>query len=86
MRIVDLREGQLELRWTWLPYWMAAGPALQGEVDALLRDAVIINGMPPTEESLDRIHSFALFLLTRRFPGFSGLKAYLRGIEEVTPL
>jgi hypothetical protein len=83
MRLVDLQDGKLELRWTWLPYWMAAGPALQGEVNALLRDAVVINGMLPDEDGLDRIHNFALFLLTRRFPSFSGLKAYLRGIQEV---
>jgi hypothetical protein len=82
MRLVVLQDGQLELRWTWLPYWMAAGPALHGEVDALMRDVVLLNGMLPNEDSLDRIEKFVLFLLTRRFP-FKGLKEYLAGFRQV---
>ncbi len=82
MRLVDLRDGALELRWTWLPYWIAAGPTLQGEVETILRDAVIINGMPPNEDSLSRIEAFVVRLLTRRFQ-IEGLGEYLLSLHLV---
>lgn len=82
MRLVDLNEGRLELRWTWFPYWLAAGPALHSEIEAVMRDAVIINGMPPTEESLDRIEAFLLRVIDRRFQ-IPGLTKYLEGMHAL---
>jgi hypothetical protein len=82
MRLIQLQEGKLELRWTWLPYWLAAGPALHNEIQAVMRDAVIINGMPPTDESVERVEAFVLRLIERRFK-ISGLTTYLRGLEHV---
>jgi len=82
MRLIQLQEGKLELRWTWLPYWLAAGPALHNEIQAVMRDAVIINGMPPTEDSVVRIESFVLKMIERRFK-IEGLRAYLDGLQHV---
>jgi hypothetical protein len=82
MRLVDLNEGRLELRWTWFPYWIAAGPALHTEIEPLMRDAVIMNGMVPNEESLERIEAFVLRVLERRFK-IVGLKEYVAALRYV---
>lgn len=82
MRLVDLNEGRLELRWTWLPYWIAVGPALKIEIETLLHDAVILNGLPPTVESLESISRFVCQQLARRF-AIPGLEAYLSAIAHV---
>lgn len=82
MRFVGLRDGQLELRWTWLPYWLATGPALPREIDMFMRDIVIINGMPPTDESLERIEDLVIRLLQARFK-IEGLAEYLRALRHV---
>lgn len=82
MRLVELQEGRLELRWTWLPYWMAAGPSLHTEIETTMRDVVIINGMPPTDDSLERIEKFVLRLIHRRFK-ITGLTDYLRCLHLV---
>lgn len=82
MRLVELIEGKLELRWTWLPYWLAAGPALQRDIDTLMRDVVIMNGMPPTDDSLDRIEEFVIRTIDRRF-NIAGLATHLRSLRHV---
>ncbi len=82
MRLVQINDGKLELRWTWLPYWIAVGPALQTEIESLMKDAVIINGMPPTAASLDSISRFVCKALAKRF-AIPGLGEYLQAIERV---
>lgn len=79
MRIIGFEGGRLELRWTWLPYWLAAGPALHDELQALMRDVVVMNGMPLTEDSLDRIHTFVIDMIVKRFT-IEGLREYLVGL------
>jgi len=82
MRLVDLRDGKLEIRWTWLPYWVAAGPSFMNELEQLMRDAVIINGMPHDEDSLERIERFLLRVIDVRFR-IEGLTDYLRALRFV---
>lgn len=82
MRLVELNQGKLELRYTWLPWWLAAGPALQSEIETLMRDVVVMNGMPPNDESLERIERFVIRLIGKRFP-IPGLTTYLRGLQHV---
>lgn len=82
MHLVILNEGRLEVRWTWLPYWLAAGPALSRDVERLMNDVVIMNGMPPTEESLGRISTFVVNTIVQRFP-IPGLREYIDGIRHV---
>ncbi len=82
MRLIELCDGALELRWTWLPYWMVASPSLQAEVEAVMRDVVLLNAMTKDDESLDRIEQFVIRLLTRRFP-FLHLDKYLSGLRQV---
>lgn len=83
MRLVSIDDdGKLGIRWTWLPYWMAAGPRLTAEMTRLMMDVVVINGMPTTEESLDAIDAFVLRQLGQRF-GIRGLADYLAAIHHV---
>lgn len=83
MRLVDLVHGKLELRWTWLPYWLSCSAIFQTDVERLMRDVVVINGLPHSEESLDKIEAFLLREVSRRFK-IQGLDVYLRGLRSVT--
>ena len=82
MRLVTYRDGMLELRWTWLPYWIATGSALHNEIDTYMRDLVIINGVVPTDEALLRIEKLVLKMLDQRFK-ITGLTAYLEALSHV---
>lgn len=82
MRFIEMVDGRLEVRWTWLPYWLAAGPALHNELEVLVRDIVVLNALPISESSLDRIHRLIVRLIARRFR-IGGLSEYLSGIQHV---
>lgn len=82
MRLVDFRDGALEMRWTWLPYWVAAGPQFPRELEQLVRDVVIINGMPRDDESLARIETFILRRIEHRFQ-IEGLTEYIAALRFV---
>jgi hypothetical protein len=85
MRWVELTKNhELFLRWTWLPYWIAASPQAVREVQALLEDAVIINGLPLAEESsLDRISAWVQRYLVKRFADVGNLSGFLRAAEHI---
>jgi hypothetical protein len=82
VRLVDFRDGKLEVRWTWLPYWIAAGPQFLTEIERTMHDAIIINGMPPNEDSFERVENFLLRLIEGRFR-IEGLGDYLRALRFV---
>lgn len=82
MRFIEVMDGRLEVRWTWLPYWLAAGPALHSELEVLVRDIVVLNALPISESSLDRIHKLIVHLIARRFR-VEGLGDYLAAIQHV---
>lgn len=84
MRFVDLVDGALELRWTWLPYWMSINPVLVKEVEEEIFDLVKLNGTTNSEEDLDAVHRKACKLLADRFPAFPGLFSYLVGLKCVS--
>jgi hypothetical protein len=82
VRFVDFVDGRLEMRWTWLPFWLAAGPALHDELEVMIRDIVVLNGLPVTDDSLDRIHDLVVRLIARRFR-IGGLGEYLAAVRHV---
>ena len=87
MRLVQIRDEALEVRWTWLPYWLAVNPKLKAEVEREMRDAVLLGGVTTSPEDLDGLHSFVRDRLCRLFPAFPGLSQYLdalRAVEEPT--
>lgn len=83
MRLVQFREGMLEIRWTWLPYWLAVNPKLTQSVETDLADAVIINRLTTSEEDLQRMHVFVVKRLCKLFKAFKGLDAYLNALGAV---
>lgn len=82
MRIIHMHEGRLEIRWTWLPLWLASNPKLKSEVERQIRDACLVNGMTTSDSDLDALHRHAIKILTRTFP-IPGLGRYLSAIKEV---
>ena len=83
MRLVQFQEGMLEIRWTWLPYWLAVNPKLKLEVEREMKDAVLLNGLTPSDEDLDALHTYVRDRFTKTFPAFPGLGAYLDAITLV---
>lgn len=87
MRLVHIRDGALEVRWTWLPYWIAVHPKLKSDLEDELRDAALLSGATTAEADLDAMHVFVRDRLVRMFPIFPGLSTFLDGlllIEEPT--
>jgi hypothetical protein len=82
MRIVSKHAGAVELRWSWLPYWLGVSPAMKRDVDRMVRDAVLLNSVELTEAGLDRFHDYVVRMICRRFP-IPGLKSYLDAIKSV---
>lgn len=75
----------LEIRWTWLPFWLATNPKLQQDVGRLFQDAVLLNGVTPSDDDLDGLHRLVSRLIQRAFPAFDGLDQFLRGLEVIEP-
>lgn len=83
MRLVDLIDGAVELRWTWLPYWLGANQRLRAELEAELRDVALLSNLTESEEDLNRLHRTLCRSIQRRFPGFSGLEAALDAFSAI---
>jgi hypothetical protein len=83
MRLVQLRDGALEIRWTWLPFWLAVNPRLKTQVERELRDASLLCGVTTSPADLDAMHAWLLRRVEALFPTFPGLKDYLDGIRLV---
>lgn len=82
MRLVQLRGGVLEIRWTWLPFWLAVNPKLKADLEREMRDAVLMCGVTTKDEDLDRLHDWAVKRLGAWFP-FPGIALYLDAIKNV---
>jgi hypothetical protein len=83
MRLVTFVDGALELRWTWLPYWLATNGKLKSELEWELQEFVLSKQLTSSEQDLDTIHEFVCAQLQARFPGFEGLGDALRGFGSV---
>lgn len=82
MNLVILKDGKLDLAWTWFPWWLVVSPAMTHEVKQTLQDAILLNGVPARQESLDALDDLLIRIITRRFP-FPGLGGYLRAMKNV---
>lgn len=82
MRLVVVVDGLPELSWTWLPWWMAQSPALKRDVERVIGDALLLNGMILDDSGLDRLSAFVSKTLCRFFK-IKGLGTYLDGLKAV---
>lgn len=83
MRLVHVHGGVLQIRWTWLPFWLAVHPQLMADVDRELRDCVLLGGVTTAEEDLEAMHEFVIRRVEAHFPAFEGLGTYLRGVCSI---
>lgn len=82
MRLVVVVDGLPELAWTWLPWWLAQSPALKQDVERVIKDAVLLNGIALDDQGLDRLSQFARKVICSKFK-LPGLSTYLEGLDAV---
>ena len=83
MRIVELIDGAFEIRWTWLPFWLATNPKLRTSLEGELRTLVALNGLTDSEADLEVLHTHVLNRLDALFPQVKGLAEFLDGMKEL---
>jgi hypothetical protein len=83
VRLVEIIDGALELRWTWLPYWLATNGRLKKELDEEVRDAALLNAMLASPEHLNGLHAFVCRRIQARFPQMHGLGEALSALAAV---
>lgn len=73
MRVVDYFDGALQVRWTWLPYWMASNRVIITELDHHVRDTAVLNAITADPRELEALNQNTIRYLERKFPipGFS---------------
>jgi hypothetical protein len=84
MKLVELIEGAVELRWSWLPYWLGANQRLRAELEVELRDVALINGLTTSAEDLSALSRVACRRIQVRFPGLVGLEQALLALSSIT--
>lgn len=83
MRFVELINGAFEVRWTWLPFWLATNPKLRTSLEGELRTLVALNGLTDSEADLDMLHAHVVRRLQELFPQAGGLGGFLDGLRAV---
>lgn len=85
MRLVELIDGAFEVRWMWLPFWLATNPKLRQSLEAELTTIVALSGLTESEADLDALHVHVVRRLQELFPGMQGLDTFLNGLRTVNP-
>lgn len=83
MNLVEFHQGQVSVRWTWLPYWLGSNRKLRIELEMELRDVALLNMMTESPADQARLHRALCRSIQRRWPGFQGLEAYLGAASHV---
>lgn len=83
MRIVELIDGAFEIRWTWLPFWLATNPKLRISLEGELTSIIAMSGLTDSEADLDALHAHVVRRLQELFPGITGLDAFLDGMKAI---
>ena len=83
MRFVELIDGAFEVRWSWLPFWLATNPKLKASLEGELKTIVALNGVTDTDADLDLLHRHVVRRLQELFPGFKSLDIFLDGLRAV---
>lgn len=85
MKLVEVVDGAFEVRWTWLPFWLATNPKLKQSLEGELKTLVALNGLTDSPEDLQLLHKHTVSRLQTLFPALSGLDTYLDGLQSVNP-
>lgn len=83
VRLVELIDGAVELRWTWLPYWLGANARLRAELETELRDIALLNGLTESDKDLDALNQTLCRRIQARFPAFHGLGTALGALSTI---
>ncbi len=83
MRLVELIDGAFEVRWTWLPLWLATNPKLRTSLEGELKTLVALNGLTDTEADLDVLHRHVVRRMQELFPQVRGLDTFLDRMREL---
>lgn len=84
MRFVEFKDGVLEIRWTWLPFWLATHPKLRNELEQEVLIGISLGGMTNAAEDMDALHDYVVKRFGEMFPSHPGLTEYLDGLKYVT--
>ncbi len=85
MKFIELIDGAFEIRWTWLPFWLATNPKLKTSLEGEMKALIAMNGVRDTEEDLDLLHKHVVRRLQEMFPEMKGLDTFLNGLLSVQP-
>lgn len=85
MKIVELIDGAWEIRWTWLPLWLATNPKLRSSLEGELQTLVALSGLTDSESDAELLHAHVVRRLQELFPAFKGLDVFLNGMKSIEP-
>lgn len=85
MRFVELIDGAFEVRWTWLPFWLATNPKLKTSLEGELQTIIALSGLTDSDADLDTLHNHVVRRLQELSPGMKGLDQFLHGLRTVDP-
>lgn len=83
MNLVEVVDGAFELRWTWLPYWLATNGKLKQELETELKAAVASKEITDHPAHLAHLHNLVCKLIQSRFPQMEGLETALMSLKHV---
>lgn len=79
MRWIDEIDGELHVRWMWLPSWMGMNQTLVADLEAFVAEYT----GPRTPAMLDELSDRVVRRLADRFSTFSGLEEWLMSLRVV---
>lgn len=85
MKFIELIDGAFEIRWTWLPFWLATNPKLKTSLEGEMKTLIALNGIRDSEEDLAMLHRHVVSRLQEMFPEMVGLDVFLDGLRAVQP-
>jgi hypothetical protein len=85
MRLVYVQGGELSIRWTWLPCWLALNPVTKHTVARELQDITLLGGVTTSEADLDALSRWVRYRFQQLFPAFPGLESYLAALGSIQP-
>lgn len=83
LRLVEVVDNHIEIRWTWMPYWIASNGKVVQELEKELKTFMAEERLSINAEGLDRLHTELCDRIQARFPAFYGLGDVLKGFRNV---